>query len=264
MRSTLIIVITFLLLIPVSVTAQSSARTQQDEYSLQKTLQAKKKQRSNQNEESLDFSGTGRPGQQTAGESRGNCASASRLEALLPISKSGTTVQGHPSFWVYFADMLPPGTQVEFIVQNEDREDIWRSLAKLDRQPGYKRFSLPESESALETGQWYRWYVKVYCNSQFASAKYVQGWVKRIPLNSQLYLDLQEATDNSHIIYGNHSIWYDAIDQFLSTYRDNSANLALEQDWQNLMSAKGVDLEQLPSIGSSYEAVDPSNNIPIK
>jgi len=187
MRSILTTIIACLLLQPVSVTAQSLSEQQVSPVSdsEQQNSKTAKRNSNNNRQESLDFSGTGRPGQQTAGESRGNCANTGRLEALLPVSKSGKTVLGHPSFWVYFSDTFPQGSQVEFILQNEAREDIWRSRSLLDTKPGYKKFALPETEKALEIGQWYRWYVKVYCDSQMASASYVQGWVNRIDLSSQ-------------------------------------------------------------------------------
>ena len=259
MRTILATVITCLLLPSVSVTAQS-ANKQQDvsvSDSEPKNTRTAKKDSNNNSEESLDFSDTGRPGQQTAGESRGNCANFAQIEALLPVSKSGTTVQGHPSFWVYFSDTIPQASQVEFIIQNEAREDVWRVRSQLDTQPGYKKFTLPETEAPLEIDQWYRWYVKVYCDSQVASVQYVQGWVKRIFLTSQLDLELKQSSHNPHIIYGNHSIWYDAIDELLNSYQSNPTDLALEKDWQNLVGAKGVSLQLLPSIGDSYKADNP-------
>lgn len=261
MRSILTTVIACLLLSPVSVAAHSVSEQQDRSKSSseQQSSKTAKRDRNNDRGESLDFSEMGRPGQQTAGESRGSCANTGLIEALLPISTSGKTVQEHPSFWVYFPDTFPPASQVEFIIQDEARKDVWRSRSKLDNKPGYKSFTLPETESPLEVGQWYRWYVKVYCDSQIASAQYVQGWVNRISLTSRLHLELQENEENSHLIYGDHVIWYDAINQLLSSYHNNPTNLALEQDWHNLLGAEGVSLDLLPSIGGSYKAVKSLN-----
>lgn len=263
MRSILTTVLVCLLLPSVSVAAQSINIKQGIPISSseqQNPKTAKKDQEKNSNrEESLDFSGMGRPGQQTAGESRGSCTDAGRIEALLPVSKSGHTVQGHPSFWVYFSDTFPEGSQVEFIIQNEAREDIWRSRSKLDSKPGYQNFTLPATESPLEIDQWYRWYVKVYCDGQVASVRYVQGWVNRLDLSSRLYFELQENEEKSHFVYGNHGIWYDAINQLISAYHNEPTNLALEQDWQAFVGAKGVDLHLAPSIGSNYEAINLAN-----
>ena len=158
--------------------------------------------------------------------------SDNHLQAVIPISNSGKTVSGHPRFWVYFPYTSQQVSQVEFILQDRERQDIWRSQFKLENNnPGYKSFSLPETEAPLEVEGWYRWYVKVYCDAQTASAVYVQGWVKRIPLISQLYLELQQQPQQSHQIYSQHGIWYDAIDRLLSLYQEQPGNIALERDW---------------------------------
>ncbi|MGK7895213.1 MAG: DUF928 domain-containing protein, partial [Xenococcus sp. (in: cyanobacteria)] len=54
-------------------------------------------------EEPLDFSDTGRSGQQTAGETRsGQCGDVSiPLTALVPSSNSGKTIATHPQLWFY-------------------------------------------------------------------------------------------------------------------------------------------------------------------
>jgi len=207
---------------------------------------------------SLDFSDTGRPGQQTAGESRGEaCIYTERnLEAVIPASHSGKTTLGHPRFWVYFPYGRQQVTHVEFIIQNEARKDIWRSQIQTDNRQGYQSFSMPKTVAPLKVGRWYRWYVKVYCDSQLASSEYVQGWVRRVPLLSQVYLELQQEPTLSHQIYGNHGIWYDAIDRLLALYRAKPGNLSLEQDWQNLIKAKGVSLHSLPEVEASYEALE--------
>jgi hypothetical protein len=226
-----------------------------------KNSNSRKSDRQNR-QEPLDFSGTGRPGQQTAGESRGNCSNTDKsLRAIIPVSNSGKTIAKYPSFWVYFPDDAQKVSHFEFILQNEAREDIWRlryrvplrSSIQADSHLGYQNFTLPQTEPPLKTGQWYRWYVKVYCN-QVASSQYVQGWVKRVPVSSQLYMELQQNKQQLHLVYGKYGIWYDAVNQLISLYQSQPSNLALEKDWQNLIKAKGVKLEQLPNFGVIYKA----------
>ena len=216
----------------------------------------KKKKPPKKQEKPLDFSDTGRPGQQTAGESRGGCVNLdSKLKALVPSSHAGKTISGHPSFWVYLPSSDEQIERIEFILQNEAREDVWRSQLKADRGVGYKKFSLPKTASPLKVGQWYRWYVKIYCQSHTASTQYVQSWVQRMPLTSQLYLELQQQSQLAHKTFGHHGVWYDTVDRLIQEYQRNPSNLTLEQDWQNLIRAKGVDLRTLPSVGASYEAI---------
>ena len=207
-------------------------------------------------EKTLDFSDTGRPGQQTAGESRRGCNNLHHpLQALVPISHSGKTISAHPSFWVYFPYNNKQVDRIEFIVQNEDREDIWRSQSQINTLTGYQSFSLPETTEPLKIGEWYRWYVKVYCGSQTASSQYVQGWVKRVPLSSELYIKLQDNPQLSHQAHGVNGIWYDAIDSLLDLHHLQPSNISWEKDWQNLLQAKGVRLNNLPYIGATLEAI---------
>lgn len=248
MRSLLTIIIACLLL-PYACTPARSSEVQQPKK--KPTLSDRQKPQTD-SEPDLDFSGTGRPGQQTAGESRGSCLSNPQpIEAMLPTSNSGKTVLGHPRFWVYFPELPKERTVIEFAIQDESRKDIWRSRSDLDSTTGYQSFGLPKTEAPLKVGQWYRWYVKVYCDHQIASTQYVQGWVNRIPLSSKLHLELQQNPAKSHLTYGTNRIWYDAIDRLLNSYHRHPQNVALEKDWQNLIRAKGVELEELPSISGS-------------
>ena len=214
--------------------------------------QQKPKNKKERNSDALDFSGTGRPGQQTAGESRGSCSNLDEpIMAMLPESNSGKTVLGHPSFWVYFPQSKAKNVEVEFIVQDEGRKDVWRSRSALNSRSGYQSFSIPQTEAPLEIGQWYRWYVKLYCGDRIASSQYIQGWVNRVSLNSKLYLELQQNQQQSHVTYANHRIWYEAVGELLSSYHRNPQNIALEQDWQNIVEAKGVSLHLLPTLGGN-------------
>lgn len=262
MGTALLIILTLMMFGTNSVAAQVTNQAAGKSSTV--TVKKKPTSKPNQgNQEPLDFSDTGRPGQQTAGESRGNCDRfAAPLEALIPASHSGKTVSAHPSFWVYFPYNAAQIERVEFVLQNEAREDIWRS-SHLPSQPklnsqsnqvlGYQRFTLPSNAPALAVGRWYRWYIKVYCPTQTASAQYVQGWVKRVPVTSQLYLTLQE-NQADRKTYASYGIWYDALDSLLSTYQNQPSNLTLEQEWRNLIEARGVELPTLPIIKSTYEA----------
>lgn len=240
-----------MLLSYILIVASASARQTPKTSSQHSGSQSSKPEKSD-SESNLDFSGTGRPGQQTAGESRGSCINVSQpIEAMLPKSNAGKTILGHPRFWVYFPELASKNTEIEFVIQNEFRQDIWRSRSALNSTAGYQSFSLPETEAPLNVGQWYRWYVKVYCEDGVASAQYVQGWVNRVPINSKLYLELQQNPQQTYLIYGNNRIWYDAVDRLLSLYHRHPQSLVLERDWQQLIRAKGVQLEGLPNLSES-------------
>ena len=208
---------------------------------------------SEESEEPLDFSGTGRPGQQTAGENRGSCPSAnSNLTAIIPTSHTGKTVASRPNFWFYSPYTSQQIDRAEFVLQNEARDSIVRSPVPIPEQPGYVNVSLPNTAAPLEVGKWYRWYVKVYCDRDPNSAPlFVQGWINRVAFNSPLYLKLQAKTERSHLIYSGHDIWYDAVHELLSLYLLQPNNPTLRRDWRKLTRARGVEL-QLPDLDANY------------
>ena len=211
----------------------------------------------NNKEKVLDFSGTGRPGQQTAGDNRGNCPYVKDfLTAITPTSNWGKTTNKHPSFWFYLPYNSQQIKQAEFVLQDRERKTIFSSPLKLEQTPGYNRFSVPETAPILEVGQSYRWYIKLYCDRQIPSVDnysplttplFVQGWVERIPLNSNLYLELRNSQKQSYQVYGNYGIWYDAVNELLSRHLLDPNNQNLNEDWLKLTQAKGVNLK-LPQL----------------
>ena len=254
LKSNILSIFIACLLLPCISTSVFSKEVDRNTSSPKTDRENSKPTKRKEREESLDFSSTGRPGQQTAGESRGNCTNINDfLKAVMPVSHSGKTILGHPSFWVYLPQInKQQASLIEFIVQNEAREDIWRSQIQPPQDGRYHKFSLPKTEPPLEIGRWYLWYVKIYCDSQLASSQYVQGWVRRVPMGSSLHLELQQDGQSSHLTYAKHGIWYDAIDKLLSQYKPDSSDLDLEKDWKNLIRAKGVQLHHLPCIRANF------------
>ncbi len=222
-----------------------------------KTIIAKSDQESpptqTNTEEALDFSGTGRPGQQTAGDNRGTCPPVkTNLTAIVPTSNFGKTVAKHPSFWFYVPYKPEEIAQAQFVLQDSQRQTIFQAPINLQSTPGYNKFSLPATAPSLEPGESYRWYFKIYCDRSVTSEEnnltadtplFVQGWVERVPLSSSLYLKLSKSDQQSYRTYGSHGIWYDAVNELLSLHLIDTDNLTLQQDWLKLTQAKGVNLK---------------------
>ena len=192
-----------------------------------------------------DFSGAGRPGRQTSGESRGNCPPVVLpLTALMPASNWGTTVTERPSFWFYVPYSPQQAPVGEFVLQDEQRNDIYRMPFTLTKTPGFVSFSIPQTEAPLEIDQWYRWYFKLYCDPQKSSSpKFVQGWVQRIALDPALESQLKSAAPREDAVYAANRIWYDALDHLANLRLTNPADTRLEDGWNELLKAKGVGLE---------------------
>ncbi|MEO1006812.1 MAG: DUF928 domain-containing protein [Cyanobacteria bacterium J06638_38] len=136
-------------------------------------------------EEPLDFSDTGRSGQQTAGDNRPRqqCSDvALPLTALVPSSNYGRTIATHPQLWFYVPYETQDISKIEFVIQDAERNDISRQVWQPQTVPGYLlRAGLPETEPALENNKSYRWYLKVYCQDDERTAPlFVQGWLDKI------------------------------------------------------------------------------------
>ena len=236
-------------------TAQTAKKTEAD---TDKKEDTDRQPPEESNREQFDFSSTGRPGNQTAGENRGNCPAVDRsLTAMLPDSNFGKTTATHPSFWFYMPYLAADVESVEFVLQDEQHEDIWRSQVDFHQAPGYINISLPSSVDPLKIGLSYQWYVKVACDSKFAPPIYVRGWIERTNVAYLKNYTPQNNHKRSHLIYARNGIWYDAVDKILSL--DTKDCHLLQKDWETLLNAKGVNLE-LPQPKFSVEIVRDTTN----
>ncbi len=240
----------------VSLLAEEQSSFQEEKITVQKlSLTTKNRSNSRRNisteteEEPLDFSDTGRSGQQTAGETRrGKCPEVSLpLTALVPSSNVGKTIATHPQLWFYVPYSTKDINKIEFVIQDADRNDISRQSWQPQNIPGYLSASLPEIKPALETNKSYRWYFKVYCQEGGNSAPlFVQGWIEKTEVSEDLSRQVQQE-QAPHMIYAHKNLWFDAIDSFLNYYLIARSNSQIRADWQKLIKAKGADLE-LPEL----------------
>ncbi len=211
-----------------------------------------------QQEDTLDFSDTGRAGQQSAGEARGECSNTEfPLTALVPVSNWGKTVQEYPSFWFYLPAHYSSAAQVEFVLQDQDRNNISQEKLFIEGNSNYLHTSLPQERPGLEVGKWYRWYLKVFCDQEkLYPPKVVYGWIRRVPINSDLRSQLDYNQYPLYEVYGKAGIWFDAINSLLQTPSIKKTSPYFQQGWQQLIKAKGVDLD-LPQPKCSDFAIEP-------
>jgi Domain of Unknown Function (DUF928) len=194
-------------------------------------------------EERLDFSATGRPGQRTAGGSRGSCMNDRfNLVALLPESHWGKTFDERPTFWFYISSLPKYKTLGELVLQDENRNDVDRRTVRLDRSAKLVGLKIPKTSAPLVVDRWYRWYLKIHCDSPQASTPiFVQGWVQRVALNPSTELQLSK-TNRQDVVYARQGIWYDAVNYLTHLVLDSPESSPIKQDWYKLLTAKGVDL----------------------
>ncbi len=69
----------------------------------------------------------------------------------------------------------------------------------------------------------------------------LQGWIRRIPPNSQLENELKSAQFQEYLVYQNHSIWYDAIAILAELHFANPDNNGLTQAWNDTLKSLELD-----------------------
>lgn len=198
-------------------------------------------------QESPDFSGYGRPGRRAGGGSRSPCPPIEPpLTALMPVTNWGKTVAERPTFWFYVPYSPQAAPAGEFVLQEEGGNDVYRTPFTLPKTPGFVSFSTPSTEAPLEINKSYRWYFKLYCEPQKASAPvFVEGWVQRVALTPELESQLRSAKAREYGVYAANGIWYDAVASLAQLRLINPLNSRLDNDWANLLGSRGVGLERL-------------------
>jgi hypothetical protein len=213
------------------------------------------------------------PGQRVGGASRGRCPSASKhLTALVPIisttadksqnpvlasvttsSVLGLTVTDRPTFWFYFPYALTPARPVEFILKDDKDNIIYQTeLSESGTTPGVVGFKLPDTVPSLKANKRYNWFFTIACDAKDAASSdseepnkiFVSGWVERVPLNSALQRQLEQATPQQQArLYANAGIWHEAITTLAALRRQNPNDATLKQEWANLL--RSVNLEAI-------------------
>jgi Domain of Unknown Function (DUF928) len=173
------------------------------------------------------------------------------ITALVPGDQNnnksflGKTISEYPTFWVYLP-ALPKAVFGEFVFQDEQGNDIWRSAIALPQKPGTFPISLPtKPQYALKLNSKYHWYFKLYCSQPQNSSEYlyVDAWVQRVVATPKLQQQLNIAKPREYIAYTDNHIWYDAVTNLANLRQKNLGDRTLTQDWTNLL--KTVGLEEL-------------------
>ncbi len=204
----------------------------------------------------------GAPGNRGEGASRNCTAGSQSLMALVPEqtwnaplntasgSASITQVWGltsstHPRFW--FSVPYDPAkvSAIEFVLQNNQDQTVYRTSVPVPSTPGIVSVSLSSTSSGLEANQPYHWFFKVraVCEpNQTPTLNYVEGWIQRIHLDQELNHRLAQAPPQQQAaLYAEHGIWYDALTILADLKLAEPENQAIAQDWTDLLKAVGLE-----------------------
>ncbi len=189
-------------------------------------------------------------GRQRGGASRGQCPNVGKpLTALVPATKAmtaeesvwGLTDAEYPTFWFYVPYSLTPKLPVEFVLQDDDGNYVYKgSLTASQKQAGIVKLRLPSTAGPLEVGKMYKWYFLVDCDPD--APPLVEGWVERRAMNPTLMSQLKNATPRQRVtLYAANGFWHDALTTLAELRSANPGDTTLSRDWVSLLHSVGLD-----------------------
>jgi hypothetical protein len=188
----------------------------------------------------------------------GNCTIHSPLTALVPAIEKpvgegkatyvwGITSAEYPTFWFYVPDSGPSLRSVEFVLQDDQHNDIYRTFVKLPQKQGIVSLSLPSTSTPLKMNQNYHWFLKtemaVSCQQQepVIVKDAVEGWVQRVQPDKNLTSQLKAATQRQQMaLYAQNGFWYDALTTLAQLRLQKPEDAALKANWQELLQSVGL------------------------
>jgi Domain of Unknown Function (DUF928) len=189
------------------------------------------------------------PANRSVSASEGTCDDL-KLVALAPEFKRttanqitethvwGQTTKSNPTFW-FFIPSAPPGTELEFSLQDRQEQDIYRSSITTPTQPGVISIQLPSGRPPLQLGQDYRWTLtaRVPCDNAEPTRVHVDGWISRV--------NLAVGDKDSYNTYANKGIWYDAVTSLAQQRLQKPNDRYLKQEWFVLLSSESINLYEI-------------------
>jgi hypothetical protein len=207
--------------------------------------------------EQPDFSGEGRPGNNTSWASRSQtCFSANdqQFVALSPTSNYGATTRPNPTLWFYMPEIAPE------ISEEGVSQTVYGRFGVYEVDSLYllyeSKFTLPLNRSGLigvtvlpllEPGHEYIWYFVIQCDpSDPSNTKFVDGHIHYITSSEQLATELSDEKSPVHLDYINHQVWFDAVDSLVRLRINYPDDNSLVDPWNQLTSFMGTATEYVP------------------
>lgn len=187
------------------------------------------------------------------------------LTPLMPllapnIGSVGLTVSEHPEFFVYVPETS--AKSAEFILIDEEDNDIYQTSLPLSGEAGIVSVSLPEDQPPLEADKNYRWFFAVICDPQNRFDELVvDGWTQRREIDEDLAAKLERKTRPSDrsFIYAQNGIWHDALSILAAEIRQGNSNDLAMVKWKQLLESAGLNkVTEVPLLLSASDGSDAS------
>jgi Domain of Unknown Function (DUF928) len=197
--------------------------------------------------------GTAPGGRVRGGATRGGVCPPAKadLTALTPFSEEtdgvinvwAQTTLERPSWFFYMPYTKDKADAVEFVLQDEKSNEIFKQAIAIPDKPGVMRVSLPSTAPALAVNKQYRWFFSINCDRQKNSPwTYVEGVIQRVNLSEATVKELETAEPlKRYAIYAQNGIWYEALATLAQLRQKNPKDAALQTQWQNLLTSIRLD-----------------------
>ncbi|MEH2285335.1 MAG: DUF928 domain-containing protein [Nostoc sp.] len=159
------------------------------------------------------------------------------------INVWGQTTVERPSWFFYVPYTKDSPYAVEFVLQDQDSNEIYQKAIALPDKPGVIRVSLPTTAAALAVNKQYRWFFTINCDKEKNSPPtFVEGVIQRIELNPATVKELQTTEPlKRYAIYAQKGIWYEALTTLAELRQKNPQDAALKAEWRNLLGSIRLD-----------------------
>jgi hypothetical protein len=176
-----------------------------------------------------------------------------------PVNQT-LTVAANPTFFVYVPETTTLSAEdllfAEFSVSDDQDNEVYQTTFRLPTvlssdlpsfsvsTPGIVKLSLPANVS-LETGKNYHWVFQLSCgkaNADRVFGRYVEGWIQRTELSSELKAKIEQATPLEQAqLYAKARIWSDTL-MLASQLRSSKPD-----EWEKLLKSVGLnEIAQVP------------------
>jgi Domain of Unknown Function (DUF928) len=177
----------------------------------------------------------------------------------------GLTANEHPTLYFYIPYAQNSIARIDFILtdgDNSEHQTVYQNAISPPQYPGIVNFSLPQTSAPLAIDRLYQWELKLTMNRQLDKEVSVIGWIQRSSLNSdaidaageKISGRIKPESPNRHAtFYAEKGFWYDALAILAELRIQRPKDLAIIQDWHNLL--KSVNLSKLankPFVKSGY------------
>jgi len=161
------------------------------------------------------------------------------LTALMPTSNIGVTLAEYPTFFFYVPDVNLEGVEGEFILRNQDEQEIYKEIVTLPAGDSIVKVELAPSPALppLEVGKSYYWVFSLLLDKVDRSSNTdVAGWIKRVEANSAIKTQLVAATDKAQpAIYASNGIWYEALTSLAKLRCASPHDKTILSNWTSLL-----------------------------